>query len=67
MVLQRSLPRNAASDLFLAVDNSGEPDLQGNNEGHSDMDWEHVHDNNDNGLDTDDFGFASGVYNESFF
>ena len=67
MVLRQSLPRSAANELFLAVDSAGEPDLQGNNEGHSDMDWEQLHDNNDNVLDNDDFDFASNVYDETIF
>lgn len=67
MVLRQSLPRGAANELLHAVDSAGEPDLQGNNEGHSDMDWEQLHDNNDNGLDCNVFGFAPDVHDDTFF
>ena len=66
MVLRQSLPRGAANELLHAVDSAGEPDLQGNNEGHSDMDWEQLHDNNDNGLDCNVFGFAPDVHDDTF-
>ena len=30
-------------NCFMQLTSAGEPDLQGNNEGHSDMDWEQLH------------------------